>query len=94
MNLGNQRGDLAAVRVRLGPHWEDIQETARRVARVFPKSLTLGLDVLIRSDFRRHAVLEVNAFGNLLPRLLDRGEDTYTAAVLAWQQMQHEAVLS
>ena len=94
LNLGNQRGDLPAVRARLGSHWEEIQETAKRVARVFPRSFTVGLDVLVRSDFRRHAVLEVNAFGNLLPGLLDRDEDTYTAAVVAWQQSQNEPVLT
>ena len=49
----------------------------------FPGSLHGGLDLLIAPDFRRHALLEVNAFGDLLPDLLWEGEDTYTAQVRA-----------
>ena len=34
-------------------------------------------------DWRRHAVAEVNAFGDLLPGLLVDGRDTYAAQVAA-----------
>jgi hypothetical protein len=85
LNLGNQRGDIAALVEHLGPQWEEIRTTAARTAAQFPRSFTLGLDLLVQPGFRRHVVLEVNAFGNLLPRLLLENEDTYTAAVSAWQ---------
>ena len=42
------------------------------------------VDLMVGSDWRRHAVAEVNAFGDLLPRVLDgAGRDTYTAQVSA-----------
>jgi hypothetical protein len=38
-----------------------------------------GVDLLFSSSGRRHAVLEVNAFGDLLPRLVLDGRDTYAS---------------
>lgn len=63
-----------------------IEQTCRQVAALFPGSLRLGLDVLIAPGFRSHAVLEANVFGDLLPGVLHRGQDTYTAQVAAWLQ--------
>ena len=92
LNLGNQRGDLAGILARLGPYWHQVKESVSQAARLFPRSFTLGFDVLIRPDFRRHAFLEVNAFGNLLPGLLHENQDTYTAAVAAWQRLENRGV--
>jgi hypothetical protein len=87
LTLGNQRGDLGAIIKRLGPDtWAELRDTCARVAAEFPRSFTLGIDVLVRADFRRHAVLEINAFGELLLNQLDLGEDTYTAALSAWER--------
>jgi hypothetical protein len=87
LTLGNRRGDLNGIRTELGAEsWEQLRETCRRVAGVFPRSHALGIDVLLHPDWRRHAVLEVNAFGELLPGVLDRGEDTYTAMAAAWER--------
>ena len=87
LTLGNTRGDLVAVQQRMGPDaWQGLCNTCERVAALFPYSFTLGLDVLIRPDFARHAVLEINAFGDLLLNQLDRGEDTYTATLAAWSR--------
>ena len=84
LNLGNARVPMRPIVARLGEEWNAIVRTAQRTARLFPGSLTLGIDVLVSPDFRKHSVLEVNAFGNLLPGLLDeRGHDTYEAAVWA-----------
>ena len=55
----------------------------RLFAARFPGSLYMGIDLLISPDYRSHAILEVNAFGDLLPGVLSRGVDTYTAEVLA-----------
>jgi hypothetical protein len=58
--------------------------TCERVMReCFPGSLHGGVDLLISSDFRRHAVLEVNAFGDLLPGVTCDGVDTYAAEIAA-----------
>jgi glutathione synthase/RimK-type ligase-like ATP-grasp enzyme len=87
LTLGNRRGDVQAIARRMGPAaWQELRDTAAGVARALPTSFTLGIDILVRPDWRRHAVLEVNAFGDLLLGALDRGEDTYTATLAAFQQ--------
>jgi glutathione synthase/RimK-type ligase-like ATP-grasp enzyme len=57
--------------------------TCARVARCFPGSLHVGVDLMFSPDWRRHAVAEVNAFGDLLPGLLVEGQDTYGEQVAA-----------
>jgi hypothetical protein len=49
----------------------------------FPGSLHGGVDLAVTSEFRRHVVLEVNAFGDLLPGVLHGGRDTYAAQIAA-----------
>jgi hypothetical protein len=86
LTVGGKRGDLTDIINRMGPEaWESVRATCATVAAAFPASFTLGIDVLIRPDWQRHNVLEVNAFGDLLLGQLDRGEDTYTATLNAWQ---------
>jgi hypothetical protein len=87
MTLGNRRGDLADIRDRMGARsWQRLRDTCARVAALFTRSFTLGIDVLVRPDLTRHAVLEVNAFGDLLLGQLDRGEDTYAATLSALER--------
>lgn len=82
LHLLNKRGDVSAVRERMGEAaWADAMGTCERAMDQFPRSHYAGLDLLIAPGFRRHAILEVNAFGDLLPRVLDDGDDTYTAEV-------------
>ncbi|MEH1013237.1 STM4014 family protein [Micromonospora sp. CPCC 206060] len=85
LHLGNVRGDLAAVREALGPvGYAGALTTCVRAAAAFPGCLHAGVDLLIGSDWRRHAVAEVNAFGDLLPRLHDdAGRDSYDAQLHA-----------
>ena len=40
-------------------------------------------DLLVAAGFRHHAVLEANAFGDLLPGVLSEGVDTYEAEIRA-----------
>ena len=54
-----------------------------KVNTVFPGSLHVGVDLLIGPDYRGHAVLEANAFGDLLPGVLSGGMDTWEAEVRA-----------
>jgi hypothetical protein len=84
LHLLNERGVWCAVRERMGDvAWEQARATCEATAACFPASLHTGIDLLIAQDFRRHAVLEVNAFGDLLPGILSQGEDTYTAEIRA-----------
>jgi glutathione synthase/RimK-type ligase-like ATP-grasp enzyme len=84
LHLGNRRGDTTVLWERLGPdRWRAIQETCRQTAAVFPGTLHTGLDICVTPGWRRHAVVEVNAFGDLLPGVLWDGSDTYGAEVAA-----------
>ena len=88
LHLGNKRGRLELVQERLGPdRISEIQETSRRTANLFPKSLMCGLDIAISPNFSKHVVLEANAFGDLLPNVLHHNVDTYTAQVDATIRM-------
>jgi glutathione synthase/RimK-type ligase-like ATP-grasp enzyme len=66
--------------------WEAVRQSCLEAMRCFPSSLYAGLDVLIDPSFRRHAILEINAFGDLLPGVLHRGQDTYVAEIEAMQE--------
>ncbi|MFK3982242.1 STM4014 family protein [Micromonospora sp. NPDC050397] len=85
LHLGNDRGDLAEVRAAMSqPAYADALRTCVRAAACFPGSLHAGVDLMIGTDWRRHMVAEVNAFGDLLPNLLDQaGRDSYTAQLHA-----------
>jgi hypothetical protein len=49
----------------------------------FPNSLYAGIDLRISPDFQHHQVLEVNAFGDLLPNVMCNGRDTYESEIVA-----------
>ncbi|MBC6459039.1 STM4014 family protein [Actinomadura sp. HBU206391] len=90
LHLGGVRGDLDAVRSALGPAgWQRALDVCARAAACFPRSLMVGVDLLIGIGWRRLAVAEVNAFGDLLPGLTGlpgsaaEGKDTYTVQVEA-----------
>jgi glutathione synthase/RimK-type ligase-like ATP-grasp enzyme len=79
LHLGNARGDLDAVRAAAGPRgWEAAMRNCAEVARCFPRSLHVGVDLMFRVGWREHAVAEVNAFGDLLT-----GVDTYGSEIAA-----------
>ena len=78
LHLGNARGDIDALRQRLGKKWDEVVGFAERVASVEPDMHYLGMDVMIGSDFEKLALAEANAFGDLLPNVLTPdGSDTY-----------------
>lgn len=84
LHLLNQRAPLGPLQEKMGPNgWDALCDTCRRAAALFPGSLYSGLDVLVASGFRRHAVLEANAFGDWLPGVLWQGLDTYSAEIAA-----------
>jgi hypothetical protein len=90
LHLGNARGDVSAVRAAVGgPGWAEALGTCVRAAACFPRTLHVGVDLLIGVDRRRFAVGEVNAFGDLLPGVLHEGRDTWAeqmrALVAGWR---------
>ncbi|PZH18362.1 hypothetical protein C1I97_03915 [Streptomyces sp. NTH33] len=92
LHLGGARGDLEAARAAIraaGGGFADVLDVAERAAACFPRTLCVGVDILPATGWRRFAVGEVNAFGDLLPRLTGlpgsgaEGLDTYAAQVAA-----------
>lgn len=92
LHLGGGRGDLAAARAATeaaGGSWAETLAICERAAGCFPGVSRVGVDLLPGRGWRRFAVGEVNAFGDLLPRLTGlpgsgaEGLDTYAAQVAA-----------
>ena len=82
LHLGNARGNIAEFLTNVEPRkleaaWED----CRRVADLFPQSRYFGIDLMFTPGLRKHYILEINAFGDLLPGVRDQEEDTYTAEI-------------
>ncbi|WP_392871513.1 STM4014 family protein [Streptomyces sp. LN499] len=92
LHLGGERGSLDEVRVAVraaGGSWAEVLAVCERAAACFPETLCVAVDLLPATGWRRFAVGEVNAFGDLLPRLTGlpgsgaEGLDTYAAQVAA-----------
>ncbi|UQA91778.1 STM4014 family protein [Streptomyces halobius] len=92
LHLGGARGDLGAARASIeasGARWTDALAVCEAAAACFPRTLSVGVDLLPMVGWRRFVVGEVNAFGDLLPRLTGfpgsgaEGLDTYGAQVAA-----------
>lgn len=84
LHLGNRRGDREQFLKHVGPQqWKLFQKTCADLMQCFPESLYGGVDLLVMPDLRNHAVLEVNAFGDLLPGVISQGMDTYAAEIEA-----------
>jgi hypothetical protein len=77
------KGDIELLRRRMGEEaWLRMLGICEDgMTKCFPRSLYAGLDVLIEPDFRTAHILEVNAFGDLLPRVLHEGRDTYASEI-------------
>ncbi|MCX4966032.1 STM4014 family protein [Streptomyces sp. NBC_00654] len=92
LHLGGVRGDLDEVRAAVaaaGGSWPEALAMCERAAACFPRTLCVGVDLLPATGWRRFAIGEVNAFGDLLPGLTGlpgsgaEGLDTYAAQVAA-----------
>ncbi|MFF2520637.1 STM4014 family protein [Streptomyces liangshanensis] len=92
LHLGGARGDLDAARAAMaaaGTGLDEALSVCERAAACFPGTHCVGVDLLPYANWRRFAVGEVNAFGDLLPRLTGlpgsgaEGLDTYGAQVAA-----------
>lgn len=80
LHLGNRRAAPDRLRLQMGPDpWLAALAHCQRTASLFPRSLHLGIDLLVAPDYQRTAVLEVNAFGDFLIGCRSAsGHDTYT----------------
>jgi hypothetical protein len=88
LHLGNARGNLADIIAYIGrTNFEATQKAAEQVARCFPDCLYMGVDILISSNLKQIKVLEVNAFGDLLPNLFDNDETVYQAEIQCTRQI-------
>ena len=84
LHLGNDRAPVGALQERLGDErWQKVEDTARRAMALFPASLFVGADVAFSPSYEHHAVLELNAWGDLLPTVLHEGRDCYEDQIWA-----------
>lgn len=86
LSMGRTRGraPVEALLTRLDPAiWESARASCERAMAVFPGSLYAGVDLLITSDYRRHALAEMNAFGDLLYNVWHEGKNTHTVEIEA-----------
>ncbi len=90
LHLKNQRSEPTALMAKMGHvAWDSVLQTCERVALIFPESLYLGIDLLIPIRFKQSLVLEVNAFGDLLPDITHNGLDTYATEILFGLERWH-----
>lgn len=90
---GRTRGrlPLEALADRLSPTaWAAARQTCERAMALFPRTVYAGIDLLIAADYRRHAIAEVNAFGDLLFNVWHNGKDTYAAEIAAMLDMAQQ----
>lgn len=78
LHLGCERSSASRLQSKAGNDaWNAAMDTCRRVAGIFSESFHMGIDLAFSPSCRRHAVLEVNAFGDLLKDVLPGGISTY-----------------
>lgn len=84
LHLLNDRGDVAlAQQVTPSDAWDAAMSSCTRALACFPRSFYAGVDVAFMPSPHRHAVLEINAFGDLLNNVFWQGRDPYTAELEA-----------
>lgn len=84
LHLLNDRSGSEAVRELVGEaRWSEGIRMAEAAAGCFPGALYAGVDLMFSAGSLRPYVLEINAFGDLLPGCLDEGMDTYGAELEA-----------
>ena len=78
LQFGARRASVEDLRAHLGPQaFSMLCREAERAMTCFPRSLYGGVDVMIAAQKKLPHVLEVNAFGDLLPGVRCDGRDTY-----------------
>ena len=84
LHLGSDRDNYDTfINVVGESNWMLMKQTCETAAAVFPHSLYCGIDLLVYPDLQRHSIIEINAFGDLIPGTTYQGMDTYTSEVKA-----------
>jgi glutathione synthase/RimK-type ligase-like ATP-grasp enzyme len=82
LHLGNKRGTLEELEQVIGKEkLEEVKRIAEEAAGCFSGSLYCGVDVLVSADKKDMLVLEINAFGDLLPNVLYQNKSCYGAEI-------------
>jgi hypothetical protein len=94
LHLKNTRDTTQALRTRMGDAaWGALIAACERAAGTFPRCHYVGIDVAVLPGYRRHAVLEMNAFGDHVLGALDAaGRDTYSSELEALTRSSKESV--
>jgi hypothetical protein len=84
LHLGNQRGHLQEL------SWdkaqvERLEKCVTDTAAAFPDSHYMGIDLLLPQGGKNPRIIEVNAFGDLLPGILFQGRDSFGLEIERWQ---------
>lgn len=84
LHLGGRRGDFARCRAAIPTRdWLDALDHCADAAACFDSAVA-GVDLVFERGFRRHAVLEVNAFGDFFPGWTDpQGRSAHTLEIEA-----------
>lgn len=91
LHLDGERGPVDLLVQRIGEDsWESAITSVRRAAACFPSLQAVGVDLAILADGRRHAVLEVNAFGDYVKDVKVDGLDSHEIQVRAIDRLLRE----
>jgi hypothetical protein len=72
LHLGGRRGDPAHCRAQIPVRaWLDALDDCTRAAELYD-ARSVGVDLLFEHGFGKHYILEVNAFGDFFPNLVDQ----------------------
>ncbi len=84
LHLGGRRGDFERCRAAIPTReWLDALDHCAEAAACFDATIA-GVDLLFERGFRRHYVLEVNAFGDFFPGWMDsRGRSVHAMEIEA-----------
>ena len=68
--------------------WSDSLESCRKVAGLFPSAHMLGIDLALLSNWRKQAIIEVNAFGDFIHGCYYQGYNPQQWQLLKWLEAQ------
>lgn len=86
LHLGNKRCSTDQLNISQ-KQWHEIDQIVEYTMTHFHRSLYAGLDIILPDgEDRSPILLEVNAFGDLIPQLLFEGKNSYEAEIMALLQ--------
>lgn len=85
LHLGNRRGSMTELIDAVGAaRWEQAKILSEKASRCVSGARYIGVDVMFDAATTLPYIVELNAFGDLLPNVLECGDDTYTAEIRAF----------